>query len=92
MVFLKLSENQMFPSGPEAMPVIPLGRVNSGNSPVGVTRPILLHGDSPNQRLPSAPAVISVVGQELGGSGVVAATRSLGVKVEGGYSGLMRAT
>jgi hypothetical protein len=54
------SVNQMFPSGPLAIPNGPAG-AGSGNSviaPAVVTRPIWFASSSVNQRLPSGPAVM----------------------------------
>src|SRR3954453_4895087 len=51
--------NHSAPSGPAVMPSM-LNPGSSGNSvisPFGVIRPILLPADSPNQMLPSGPAV-----------------------------------
>ena len=54
-----VSENQILPSGPSAMPSGPafsVGTANSSSVPAGVMRPILLAFFCANHRLPSPQA------------------------------------
>ena len=57
------AENQMFPSGPSAMPSGPAAAVGSANTmiaPLRLRRPMRLPVFSVNQRLPSAPTSMPI--------------------------------
>jgi hypothetical protein len=67
MLLPDCSVNQIFPSGPLAMPAGPLARVGVGYSviaPAGVILPILELFHSVNHTLPSGPATM-FIGSEL---------------------------